>query len=102
LRGVWHAGPFSEMEKFRFFPKQLMFGTDPVAMDAKLIEVIEAKRKAEGAVSIFDRSMSHVGRDNSNPNTNHFIREPGHVEYASTLGLGVFDAAKIKLKVIEL
>ena len=46
--------------------------------------------------------MSHVGRDNSNPNTNHFIREPGHVEYASTLGLGVFDSAKIKLKVIEL
>jgi uncharacterized protein (DUF362 family) len=102
LRGVWHAGPFSEMAKFRFYPKQLMFGTDPVAMDHKLIEIIEDKRKAEGAVSIFDRSMSHVGKDNSNPNTNHYIREPGHVEYASTLGLGVFDAAKIKLKVIEL
>ena len=102
LRGVWHAGPFSDMARFRFYPKQLMFGTDPVAMDHKLIEAIEEKRKAEGAVSIFDRSMSHVGKDNSNPNTNHYIREPGHVEYASTLGLGVFDAAKIKLKVIEL
>jgi uncharacterized protein (DUF362 family) len=102
LRGVWHAGPFSEMAKFRFYPKQLMFGTDPVAMDHKLIDVIEEKRKAEGAVSIFDRSMSHVGKDNSNPNTNHYIREPGHVEYAGTLGLGVFDASKIKLKVIEL
>ena len=102
LRGVWHAGPFSEMPQFRFYPKQLMFGTDPVAMDAKLIEIIEQKRKAEGAVSIFDRSMSHVGRDNTNPNTNHYIREPGHVEYASKLGLGVFDADKIKLKVIEL
>ncbi len=102
LRGVWHAGPFSEMPQFRFYPKQLMFGTDPVAIDHKLIEVIEQKREAEGAVSLFDRSMSHVGRDNSNPNTNHFIREPGHVEYASKLGLGVFDQAKIKLKVIEL
>ena len=102
LRGVWHAGPFSDMAQFRFYPKQLMFGTDPVAMDHKLIEVIEEKRKAEGAVTIFDRSMSHVGKDNSNPNTNHYIREPGHVEYASTLGLGVFDAARIKLKVIEL
>ena len=61
LRGVWHAGPFSDLEKFRFFPKQLMFGTDPVAMDAKLIEVIEAKRKAEGAVSIFDRSCRSAG-----------------------------------------
>jgi uncharacterized Fe-S center protein len=102
LRGVWHAGPFSVMAKFRFYPKQLMFGTDPVAMDHKLIELIEQKREAEGAVSIFNRSMSHVGRDNSNPNTNHFIREPGHVEYASKLGLGVFDSAKIKLKVTEL
>jgi hypothetical protein len=71
-------------------------------MDHKLIEVIEQKRESEGAVSIFNRSMSHVGKDNSNPNTNHFIREPGHVEYASKLGLGVFDSAKIKLKVIEL
>jgi uncharacterized protein (DUF362 family) len=102
LAGVWHAGPFSESAKFRFYPKQLMFGTDPVAMDHKLIEIIEEKRKAEGAITIFDRSMSHVGRDNSNPNTNHYIREPGHVEFASTLGLGVFDAAKIKLKVVEL
>jgi len=102
LMGVWHAGPFSEMPRFRFYPKQMMFGTDPVAMDHKLIDVIEEKRKAEGAVSIFDRSMSHVGKDNSNPNINHYIREPGHIEYASKLGLGVFDAAKIKLKVIEL
>src|SRR5450432_132036 len=102
LRGVWHAGPFSEHAKFRFYPKQLMFGTDPVAMDHKLIEAIEEKRKSEGAVSLFDRSMSHVGKDNSDPNTNHFIREPGHVEYASKLGLGVFDAARIKLKAIEL
>lgn len=101
LRGVWHAGPFSDVARFRFYPKQIMIGTDPVAMDHTLIDVIEAKRKAEGAVSIFDRSMSHVGKDNSNPNTNHYIREPGHVEYASKLGLGVYDAARIKLKVIE-
>jgi uncharacterized protein (DUF362 family) len=102
LAGVWHAGPFSEMAKFRFFPKQMMFGTDPVAMDHTLIDIIEAKRKAEGAITIFDRSMSHVGRDNSNPNTNHYIREPGHVEFASTLGLGIFDSAKIKVKAVEL
>jgi uncharacterized protein (DUF362 family) len=102
LRGVWHAGPFSDMPRFRFYPKQLMIGTDPVAMDHKLIEVIEEKRKSEGAVSIFDRSMSHVGQDNSDPNINHFIREPGHVAYASKLGLGVYEAARIRLKAIEL
>ena len=101
LAGVWHAGPFSQNARFRFYPKQIMFGTDPVAMDHKLIQVIEEKRKAEGAVSLFDHSREHLG-DNRDPNFNRFIREPGHVEYASKLGLGVFDDAKIKLKVIEL
>jgi uncharacterized protein (DUF362 family) len=101
LRGVWHAGPFSRDPKFRFYPKQIMIGTDPVAMDRLLIDVIEAKRKAEGAVSIFERSREHLG-DNRDPNKNRFIREPGHVEYASTLGLGVYDLAQIKLKAIEL
>lgn len=102
LSGVWHAGPFSEFPQFRFYPKQILFGTDPVAMDHILIDVIEAKRKAEGAPSIFDRSPSHIGPDNSNPNFNHFIREPEHVEYASRLGLGVYDSSQIKLKAIEL
>jgi uncharacterized protein (DUF362 family) len=101
LAGVWHAGPFSRDRKFRFYPKQLMFGTDPVAMDHKLIDLIEAKRKAEGAISIFDRSREHLG-DNRDPNFNHYIREPGHVEYASKLGLGVFDNSKITLQEIEL
>jgi uncharacterized protein (DUF362 family) len=101
LRGVWHAGPFSQDRRFRFFPKQIMFGTDPVAMDHKLIELIEEKRKAEGAVSLFDRTREHLG-NNQDPNKNRFIREPGHVEYASKLGLGVFDTEKIKLKSIEL
>jgi uncharacterized protein (DUF362 family) len=101
LRGVWHQGPFSRDPRFRFYPKLLMFGTDPVAMDHKLIELIEEKRKSEGAVSLFDRSKSHLG-DNQDPNFNHYIREPGHVEYAATLGLGIYDDAKIKMKVIEL
>jgi uncharacterized protein (DUF362 family) len=101
LAGVWHAGPFSHSPRFRFYPKQLMFGTDPVAMDHKLIDLIEAKRKAEGVVSIFDRSPNHLG-DNRDPNFNRYIREPGHVEYASKLGLGVFDNAKITVREMEL
>ncbi|HEY7306222.1 MAG TPA: DUF362 domain-containing protein [Bryobacteraceae bacterium] len=102
LSGVWQAGPFSEYPQFRFYPKQILFGTDPVAMDRILIDVIEEKRKAEGAPSIFDRSPSHIGSDNSNPNFNAFIREPGHVEYASHLGLGICERDRIKLKAIEL
>ena len=30
------------------------------------------------------------------PNMNRSIREPGHIEYASTLGLGVYDLGKIQ------
>ena len=101
LAGVWHAGPFSHDRRFRFYPKQIMFGTDPVAMDRKLIELIEAKREAEHAVSIFERSREHLG-DNRDPNFNRYIREPGHVEFASTLGLGIYDNAKIKTEEIEL
>jgi uncharacterized protein (DUF362 family) len=101
LTGVWHAGPFSANRRFRFYPKQLLFGTDPVAMDFKLIEMIEAKRKAEGAISIFDRSREHLG-DNRDPNFNHYIREPGHVEYASKLGLGLYGNEKVALREIEL
>jgi uncharacterized protein (DUF362 family) len=103
LRGVWHAGPFSENKRYRFYPKQLMFSTDPVAMDRLLIDIIEAKRKAEHAPSIFDRSPAHVRMNgHADPNFNAFIREPGHVEYAAGLGLGVYDIDKIKLKAIVL
>jgi hypothetical protein len=101
LRGVWHGGPFVQDVKFRFYPKQIMIGTDPVAMDRQLIHIIEDKRKAEGAVSIFDRSQSRIGKA-LEPNVNPFIREPGHIEYAAKLGLGVFDESKTKVKVIEI
>jgi len=105
LRGVWHGGPFSPNRKFRFYPKQMMFGTDPVAMDRLLLDVIDGKRKTEHATSVWDRSMAHIksgpGYDD-NPRIDRFVREPGHIEYASTLGLGVYDLAKIQTRKIEL
>jgi len=105
LRGVWHGGPFSPSRRFRFYPKQLMFGTDPVAMDRLLLDVIDGKRKREHTTSVWDRSMAHIkaGRDyDQNPNIDRFIREPGHIEYASTLGLGVYNIGKIQVRKVEL
>jgi uncharacterized protein (DUF362 family) len=98
LNGVWHGGPFSSVPEYRFSPKQIFFGTDPVAMDRLLIDVIEAKRKQENAVSIWDRGKEHVqgGGDVTKPNFNHFVREPGHIEMAGNMGLGEYDKAKIK------
>ena len=100
LRGVWHGGPFAVIPRFIFFPKQMMFGTDPVAIDRLMLDVIEAKRKAEGAVSLWDRTVPE-GKDRNNPNVSVYIREPGHIDYASTLGLGVADLAKIRVKEID-
>jgi uncharacterized protein (DUF362 family) len=105
LRGVWHGGPFSPSRKFRFYPKQMMFGTDPVAVDRLMLDVIDEKRKAEHATSVWDRSMTHIkaGRGyDENPSVDRFIREPGHIEYASRLGLGVYDVKKIQVRKIEI
>ena len=103
IRGVWHGGPFVHEPRFRFYPKQMMFGTDPVAMDRLLLDVIETKRKEEGAISVWDRSSQNVHRGfDRDPNANNFVREPGHIEFASNLGLGVYDIHKIREKAIDL
>jgi uncharacterized protein (DUF362 family) len=100
LRGVWHAGPFSTDKRYRFYPKQMKFGTDPVAIDRFLIDIIDDKRKQEGAISVWERDMKYFSTKladwQASPNVNRFIREPGHIEYASKLGLGVYETAKIK------
>ena len=46
LRGVWHGGPFARTRKYVFYPKQILFGTDPVAIDRLLLDIIDDKRKA--------------------------------------------------------
>ena len=55
LRGVWHGGPFARTTRYVFYPKQILFGTDPVAIDRLLLDIIDNKRKAQGAISIWDR-----------------------------------------------
>jgi uncharacterized protein (DUF362 family) len=103
IRGVWHGGPFARTTRYVFYPRQILFGTDPVAIDRLLLDIIDNKRKAEGAISIWDRSPKYLKVDDlkardSNPNVNTIIREPRHIEYAATLGLGVADRAQIKVE----
>lgn len=107
LRGVWHAGPFAATLKYVFFPRTIMFGTDPVAIDRLLIDIIEDERKRQGAISIWDRNektldFNNGKRRDEDPNVNIIIREPGHVDFAARLGLGVSDIRKIKLQEIEI
>jgi hypothetical protein len=102
IRGVWHGGPFARTRRYLFYPRRIMLGTDPVAIDRLLLDIIEEKRRAEGARSIWDRSPDSL-RDSArardaDPNVNIIVREPGHVEFAATLGLGVHDRARIKVE----
>jgi len=102
MRGVWHGGPFLHEKRFRFYPKQMMFGTDPVAMDRLLLDVIEEKRKQENAISVWERSPANVHKGfEKDPNANNFVREPGHIEFAAGLGLGTYDIRKIKEKALK-
>jgi hypothetical protein len=73
-----------------------------VAIDRLLIDIIDNERKAHGAISIWDRSPAYLRMDDgrardNDPNVNILIREPGHVEFAGKLGLGVSDLAKIRV-----
>ena len=107
LRGVWHAGPFARTRRYVFYPKKLFVGTDPVAIDRLLLDIIDAKRKEMGAISIHDRSPQYLKVDDGrardeDPNVNILIREPGHVQYAASLGLGVADLAKIAVEEVAL
>lgn len=103
LRGVWHGGPFARTTRYVFYPRQILFATDPVAIDRLLLDIVDNERRAHGAISIWDRSPGSLRMDDTrardaDPNVNIIIREPGHVEHASTLGLGVYDRERIKLQ----
>jgi hypothetical protein len=106
LRGVWHAGPFAPTLKYVFFPRTIQFATDPVAVDRLLLDIIDDERKRRGAISIWNRDeksldFNNGGNRDQDPNVNIIIREPGHVEYAGKLGLGVHDINQIEVKEIE-
>lgn len=102
IRGVWHGGPFSTEKKFRYYPKLMMFSTDPVAMDRILLDMIDEKRNAEGALSLWDTAIANVGRTQLDFHKNTFIREPGHIKYAAGLGLGEYEKIRIRVTSVEL
>ena len=88
-------------ERYALHPHEIMFGTDPVAIDRLLLDIIDQKRRARGALDL--GSIARVARAttrarDADPNVNIIIREPGHVEFASSLGLGVHDRARIKVE----
>lgn len=99
MRQVWHGGPLTQVQQFIDQPGILMAATDPVAMDSLELDAIEAKRRARGAPSLWQRDPGSITSDNElffhDASKNLFFREPGHVAAAGKLGLGVADLKQI-------
>ena len=93
VKAGYHGGP-GGAAKYMWEHKTMYFATDPVALDKTGLKVLDAKRKEVGMQPI---ALSRPDRDS------HFLNcQVEHIEIAATLGLGVFDDAKIDLRRITL
>jgi len=93
VKAGYHGGP-GGAAKYMWEHKTMYFATDPVALDKTGLKVLDAKRKEIGMQPI---ALSRPDRDS------HFLNcQVEHIEIAATLGLGVFDDAKIDLRRITL
>jgi uncharacterized protein (DUF362 family) len=98
LRGVWHGGPAAFTPEFFWYPKFLQFGTDPTAIDRLLVDTIEKKRQEMGAVSLYNRDPKYLGGTRADRKIMIRYREPSHVDYAASLGLGIADKERIRIR----
>jgi uncharacterized protein (DUF362 family) len=99
MRQVWHGGPLTQVREFIDQAGILLAATDPVAMDSLELEAIEAKRRARGAPSLWQRDPGSLTSDSNafyhDASKNLFFRQPGHIAAAGKLGLGVADLKQI-------
>lgn len=89
VKASFHGGPGGK-PKYMWEHKTMYFATDPVAMDKTGLKAIDAKRAAMGMASI---ALSKPDKDSTFLNC-----QVEHVEIAGSLGLGVFDDAKIDVR----
>ena len=98
-RMVWHGGPLTQNQEFIYQAGILMVSTDPVAMDTIELEIIDKKRKEQGAPSVWERNANSITSNNAefyqDASKNLYYRQPGHIAAAGKLGLGVSDLKQI-------
>jgi hypothetical protein len=106
MREIWHGGPLTQVQSFIAQTGMLFFGTDPVAVDTIELETIHRKRRAEGALSLWDRNPENLTLDSNvyyhDSHKNLFYRQPGHIAAAGKLGLGISDLQRIDHQRIQL
>src|SRR4051812_22263468 len=104
MRQVWHGGPLTQVQDFIDQTGVLLVATDPVAMDSVELEAIEKKRHERGAPSLWLHDANSITADGSefyhNASKNLFFRQPGHIEAAGKLGLGVADRKQIDHRIV--
>jgi uncharacterized protein (DUF362 family) len=105
-RMVWHGGPLTQNQKFIYPAGMLLLSTDPVALDTIELQTIESKRKQEGAPSVWERNPNSITSNSwefyEDASKNLFYRQPGHIEAAGKLGLGVYDLKAIDHRTLQL
>ena len=107
LRGVWHGGPFARTTRYVFYPRQILFGTDPVAIDRLLLDIIDNKRKARGR-DLDLGSVAELAEDGRRAGARRRSQRQHHHPRARArgvrglLGLGVYDLAKIKVQDVKI
>jgi uncharacterized protein (DUF362 family) len=105
MRQVWHGGPLTQVPEFIFQAGTLLFGTDPVAIDSIELRTIEKKREKEGAPSVWEHDPKSITSDVSeflhDSSKNLFYRQPGHINAAGKLGLGISDLKQIDHRFIH-
>ena len=98
-RMVWHGGPLTQNQEFIYQAGILMVSTDPVAMDTIELQIIDKKRKEQGAPSVWERNAKSITSNNAefyqDASKNLYYRQPGHIAAAGKLGLGVSDLKQI-------
>jgi uncharacterized protein (DUF362 family) len=106
MRMVWHGGPLTQNQDFIYQAGVLMLGTDPVAADTVELEMIDKKRIAEGAPSVWEHNPKSITTDGGefyrDANKNLFYRQPGHVAAAGKLGLGISDLKQIDHRKVQI
>jgi len=99
MRQVWHGGPLTQVQDFIYQAGMLLVGTDPVAMDAIELQLIEKKRREQGAPSVWEHDPKSITPDGHefyhDATKNLFFRQPGHIAAAGKLGLGIADLKQI-------
>jgi hypothetical protein len=106
LVATWEGGPKTDNKTFATWPYSgLLFATDPVALDHVGWEIIDRKRAAEGWPGVAEMGLdarTGVVQIDGKPYPEELhIRQPQHIPLAETLGLGVFDRARIDHRRVE-